>query len=198
MRVVAFIEGRPKPQPRVTQNVKFLFSNTVQHWAKVDAENLEKSKLGLLNKKGNPYKETRYAYRLERLKSINAYRENIYDVVCRACNNGNWFDDGRNIPKQNLFAFYLFKIPTRYSKKKRKDMAWTTHEFKPDTKNIWSAWEDALYKSDSECSHVSHYKLYIPDGYKEGILLLHDEEIHNYIVDIAKGFIDSLNFQHIS
>lgn len=44
MRVVAFIEGRPKPQPRVTQNVKFLFSNTVQHWAKVDAENLEKSK----------------------------------------------------------------------------------------------------------------------------------------------------------
>ena len=148
-----------------------------------------------MNKKGNPYKETRYAYRLERLQAINAYRQNIYDVVCRACNNGEWFDDGRNIPKQNIFAFYLFKIPSRYSKKKREGMAWTIHEFKPDTKNIWSAWEDALYKSDSECSHVAHYKLYIPDGYKEGILLLHDEEIHNYIVDIAKGFIDNLNIR---
>lgn len=193
MKVIAFIEGRPKPQPRVTQNVKFLFSNSVEYWAKIDAQNLEKSKIGALNKKGNPYKETRYAYRLERLQAINAYRQNIYDIVCRACNNGEWFDDGRNIPKQNIFAFYLFKIPSRYSKKKREGMAWTIHEFKPDTKNIWSAWEDALYKSDSECSHVAHYKLYIPDGYKEGILLLHDEEIHSYIVDIAKGFIDNLN-----
>jgi hypothetical protein len=192
MKLIAFIEGRPMPQPRVTQNVKFLFSNTIDYWREVDEQNAKKASLGMLNKKGNPYKETRYAYRLERLQKINAYRVNLFDKVCRACNNGAFYEDGRNIPKQNIFAFYLFKIPTRYSKKKRVDMAWTTHEFKPDTKNIWSAWEDALYKSDSECSHIAHYKLYVPDGYKEGILLLHDEEIHRYIVDYAKGFIDDI------
>lgn len=195
MKVIAFIEGRPKPQPRVTQNVRFLFGNTVEHWENIDNSNLEKSKLGLLNKKGKPYKPTRYAYRLKRLQGINEYRTNIYDVVCRACNNGEWFDDGRNIPKQNLFAFYLFKIPTRYSKVKRANMGWTIHEFKPDTKNCWAAWEDALYDNDSDCSHIAHYKLYVPDGYKEGILLLHDEEIHKYVVDIAKGFINDLNLK---
>jgi hypothetical protein len=193
MKLIAFVEGRPKPQPRVTQNVKFLFSNTVEYWAKVDASNAEKAKLGLLNKKGKPYKETRYAYRLARLQSINEFRANVYDVVCRACNNGQWFDDSRNIPTQNLFYFYLFKIPTRYSKIKRANMAWTIHEFKPDYSNCNKAIDDCLYKNDSMCSHVAHYKLYIPDNYKEGILLLHDEEIHSQIVDIAKDFLLDIN-----
>lgn len=193
MKVIAFIEGRPKPQPRVTQKAKFLFGNTFEYWQKIDLQNLEKSKQGLVNKKGNPYKPTRYAYRLKRLQDINEYRGRVLKTVSMACNSGVFYSDGRNIPKQNLFAFYLFKIPTRYSKKKRSDMAWNIHEFKPDTKNLHTAWEDALYDKDSDCTHIAHYKLYVPDGYKEGILLLHDEEIHNYIVDIAKGFIDNLN-----
>jgi len=193
MKVIAFIEGRPKPQPRVTTKAKFLFGKSYEQWQLVDKINSEKAKDGLINKLGNPYKETRYAYRLKRLQAINEYRANVYDIVCRACNNGKYEPNCSKIPKQNLFFFYLFKIPTRWKKARKADAAWTIHEFKPDAKNLWTSIEDAIYDSDSECSHVAHYKLYIPDGFKEGVMILHDEEIHKYVVDIAKDFIIDVN-----
>ena len=189
MKLIAFIEGRPKPQPRVTQGVKFLFSKSVEQWAAIDADNAIKAAHGLLNKKGNPYKETRYSYRLARLQAINEYRANVYDVVCRACNNGVWVENCEKIPKQNLFFFFMFHCPTRWKKQRRIDELWKPHEFKPDTKNLYTAVEDAMYKSDSECSNTATYKIYVPDTYKEGTLILHNEEIHQYIIDFAKQIL---------
>jgi hypothetical protein len=177
MKLIAFVEGRPKPQPRTTQKVKFLFSKSVEDWVKTDAENSRKALLGMINKKGNPFKATRYAYRLERFQLIAQYRERVYQAVYKATNG--------KIPTQNLFIFYLFHSPKTWSKKKAKAHEWQFHILKPDYKNLLTAVEDCLYEKDSECNAVSHYKLYVPKDYKEGLLLLHDEEIHRYIIDIA-------------
>lgn len=177
MRLIAFVAGRPKPQPRVTQNVKFLFSHPVEHWMKVDAENFQKSEQGLLNKKGKPYKPTRYAYRLRRLEKINEYREHVYQTVYKAT--------GGRIPSQNLFFFYMFHTPKSWSKKKKRSVAWTFHVVKPDYTNLLKGIEDALYKEDSDCNAVAHYKLIVPDEYAEGLLILKDDEIHKYVIDTA-------------
>src|ERR1700690_3583280 len=127
MKMIAFVEGRVKPQPRSTQKVKFLFSKPIEHWVKTDADNLMKSKLGMLNKKNNPYVPTRYAYRRGRLDVINSYRENVFNCVHKATNG--------KIPSQNLFFFYLFQCPKTWSKKKKKAHEWQFHVFKPDYSN---------------------------------------------------------------
>lgn len=177
MKLIAFVEGRPKPQPRVTQNVKFLFSKQVSDWAIIDAENTKKAALGLLNKKGKPFKPTRYAYRLERLQNINEYRRNVFDTVSAAC--------GKDIPFQFLFFFYLFHAPKTWSRKKKKAHEWQFHVFKPDYTNLLKGVEDSLYDNDSACNAVAHYKLYVPEEYKTGLLILHDEEIHKYVIETA-------------
>lgn len=182
MKLIAFVEGRPKPQPRVTQNVKFLFSKNVDHWAIVDAENAKKAAMGLLNKKGQPFKATRYAYRLDRLQKINEYRRKVFETVSKSC--------GEDIPYQYLFFFYLFKAPKTWSNKKKKAHEWQFHVFKPDYTNLLKGVEDSLYKNDSACNAVAHYKLYVPGEYKEGLLILHDEEIHKFVLETAiEGFI---------
>lgn len=196
MKLLAFIEGRPMPQPRTTVKSKFLFSKTYEQWLHIDSENKSKEEQGLINKLGKHYKSTRYAYRFKRLNLINEYRRNIYNEVCKAVNNGVVVPECDKIPKNNLFVFYLFKIPTRWKKSDKINAAWTIHKFKPDTKNCWTAIEDALYKNDSDCSNYAHYKLYIPVGFKEGILILHNEEIHNHIIDITKDIICSINKQN--
>lgn len=175
MKLIAFVEGRVKPQPRLTQKVKFLFGHTIEHWQMVDAENKRKANLGLLNKKGNPYKETRYAYRLSRLIQLNQYRELVRNMVGKAT--------GGVIPAQNLFMFYLFRMPVRWGKKKKKANEWSLHEMRPDYSNLLKGVEDCLYENDSKCNAVAHYKLYVPDGYKEGLLIVQDEEIHRYVID---------------
>lgn len=177
MKVIAFVEGKPKPQPRLTQKVKFLFGNTVEHWMRVDAENAVKEAKGMLNKKGKPYKATRFAYRLDRLLKLNEYRSNMLKCVKK--------ETGGNIPSQNLFMFYLFHCPKTWSKKKKKAHEWKFHVLKPDYSNILKGIEDALYESDSECNAVAHYKLYVPGEYKCGVLILQDEEIHNYVIESA-------------
>jgi Holliday junction resolvase RusA-like endonuclease len=144
---------------------------------KADADNARKSLLGMINKKGLPYKPTRYAYRLERMQKMNQYRNMVYEAVNKATNG--------KIPTQNLFFFYLFHSPKTWSKKKTKAHEWQFHVFKPDYSNLLKGIEDCLYKKDSECNAVSHYKLYVPKECKEGLLILHDEEIHRYIIDIA-------------
>ena len=45
--------------------------------------------------------------------------------------------------------------------------------------------EDCLYTEDSKCNAVAHYKLYVPVGVKEGLLIMQDEEIHRYIMEMA-------------
>ena len=175
--MIAFVDGRPKPQPRVTQNVKFLFGHTVEHWSRVDADNAKKASLGMLNKKDQPYKATRYAYRLQRLQAMNEYRKNVHDVVFKAT--------GGHIPTQYLFFFYLFHSPKSWSKKKAKAHEWQFHVYKPDYTNLLKGVEDCLYENDSECNAAAHYKLYVPKEYKEGLLILKDEEIHRYIIDTA-------------
>lgn len=177
MRLVAFISGRPKPQPRVTQNVRFLFRNNVDYWEKVDADNAEKAALGMINKKGNPFKPTRYAYRLQRLQAINAYRDNIKETVERAC--------GGVAPTSDLFFFFLFHSPKSWSRKKYLANLWKPHTYKPDTSNIVKGIEDALYDNDSMVSSVAYYKLYVPHEYDEGILILEDKEIHSHILETA-------------
>jgi Holliday junction resolvase RusA-like endonuclease len=182
MKLIAFVQGRPKPQPRVTQNVKFLFGRPVEHWMHVDAENAKKAAMGLLNKKGKPFKATRYAYRLERLQKINEYRRKVFDTVTAAC--------GKDIPYQFLFFFYLFHSPKTWSKKKERAHEWQFHTFKPDYTNLLKGVEDSLYDNDSACNAVAHYKLYVPKEYPEGLLILHDEEIHKYVMETAiDGFI---------
>lgn len=177
MRQIAFVEGRVKPQPRLTQKVKFLFGNTVEYWAKVDAENARKGLLGLLNKKGNVYKPTRYAYRLDRLQKLNAYRTMVYESVKE--------QTGGNIPDQYLFFFYLFHAPKSWSKKKRRLHEWQFHVLKPDYSNLLKGIEDCLYEKDSRCNAVAHYKMYVPEELKEGLLILEDEDIHRHIIDYA-------------
>jgi Holliday junction resolvase RusA-like endonuclease len=144
---------------------------------KIDAQNADKARQGLLNKKGKPYKPTRYAYRLQRLKNLNEYREMVRNTVSEAT--------GGNIPTQYLFFFYFFSIPTRWNKKKRKEAEWTLHELRPDYSNLLKGIEDCLYEKDSECNAVSHYKIYVPDGHKEGLLIVQDEDIHKYIINTA-------------
>jgi Holliday junction resolvase RusA-like endonuclease len=177
MKYIAFVEGKPKPQPRVTNNVAFLFSHDVEYWDKIDAENLIKSRNGVINKKGKPVKATRYAYRLQRLQSINEYRRRVNEAVSESCNG--------NIPTQNLFWFYLFHTPKSWSKKKSKSVEWNFHIFKPDYSNLLKGVEDCLYQQDSVCNAVAHYKLYVPKEYKQGLLILQDEEIHRFIMDTA-------------
>lgn len=177
MKLIAFVPGRPKPQPRVTVGAKFLFSRSVEHWMNVDLENAQKAAQGLLNKYDNPYKATRYAYRLQRLQAINEYRDNVKAVVNEAT--------GGKVPAQFLFFFYLFHSPKTWSKKKAKAHEWQLHVFKPDYKNLLTAVEDCLYKNDSECNAVGNYKLYVPKDTPEGLLILQDEEIHRYVIETA-------------
>lgn len=177
MKVIAFVPGRPKPQPRVTQNVKFLFGRSVEHWMLVDAQNTQKAILGMINKRGKPYKPTRYAYRLQRLQGINEYRRNVQEVVSAACNG--------NIPHSFLFFFYLFKMPNNWGKKKKASHEWTLHSMKPDYSNLLKGVEDCLYEEDSKCNAVAHYKLYVPAEIGEGLLILEDTDIHKYIMEAA-------------
>jgi Holliday junction resolvase RusA-like endonuclease len=114
---------------------------------------------------------------LERLQKINEYRKNVFETVSKACNGV--------IPTQFLFFFYLFHSPKTCTKKKAKAREWQFHEFKPDYTNLLKGVEDALYENDSMCNAVSHYKLYVPKEYKEGLLILQDEEIHRYVMEIA-------------
>lgn len=185
MKLIAFVEGRPKPQPRTTQRSKFLFSRTVEQWEKVDEDNKVKTAKGLLNKKGNAYKETRYGYRLKRLLDVNEYRKNIFEVVCKACNNGIFTSDDKNIPKRYLFIFYLFHSPKSWSKKKHERCVWELHDLKPDCSNITKGVEDAMYISDSDVTANAHYKLYVPHNIPQGILILQDEEIHKFVIETA-------------
>ncbi len=177
MKVIAFIEGRPKPQPRVTQKVKFLFGHTVEYWMKVDADNAIKAKNSDINKKGKPYKETRYAYRLKRLQSINEYRQMVKEVVQNNVKG--------EIPYKNLFFVFLLHPPKATSKKKAAALEWTLHEKKPDYTNLQKGIEDALYKNDSKCNAVAIYKLYAPKSVPEGLLIMENEEIHRFIIDSA-------------
>jgi len=184
MKVVSFIEGRPKPQPRITQRTKFLFTHTVEYWEKVDADNLKKSELCMLNRKGNPVKPTRYAYRLQRLTAINDYRAKVYSEVNKATNG--------DIPYQNLFFFFFFHSPKSWSKKKYKQWVWKLHEMKPDYTNLIKGVEDALYEDDGKCNAVANYKMYVPHEYPEGLLIMHDEEIHRFVIDAAISEFSSL------
>lgn len=182
MKLIAFVAGRPKPQPRVTQNVKFLFSKSVDQWTLVDAQNATKANQGELNAKGKLYKPTRYAYRLARLLAINEYRRHVHEVVSKACSGP--------IPSQFLFFFYLMRPPKSWSKKKRRAHEWKLHVVKPDYSNLLKGVEDCLYKKDAECNAVAHYKLYVPEEMQEGLLIMEDEEIHRYVIDtIIDAFI---------
>jgi Holliday junction resolvase RusA-like endonuclease len=187
MRLIAFVDGRPRPQPRITQKVKFLFSDgkSEEYWQMVDDANAIKAKDGLINKKGNPYKPTRYAYRYKRLLQINEYRLKVHQTVSGAC--------GGHIPAQFLFFFYLFHVPKSWSKKKAKRHEWQFHEVRPDYSNLLKGTEDSLYKNDSRCNAVAHYKIYVPREFKEGLLILQDEEIHRHVLEIAiDGFLKKM------
>lgn len=177
MKVVAFVEGRPKPQPRVTQKTKFLFAHSVEYWKNVDIINAAKAANGDLNKKGKPYKETRYAYRLERLNKINQYRARVKKVVMESCSG--------DIPYKNLFFVFLLHPPKNTSKKKSTLMEWTLHEKKPDYSNLIKGVEDALYEQDNKCNAVAIYKLYAPKSIPEGLLIMENEEVHRFVIDSA-------------
>ena len=138
----------------------------------------EKAAQGLLNRKGNPYKPTRYAYRLKRMLKINKYRQGVQTTVASYCK-------GKNVPAQFLFMFYLFHTPKSWSKKKATAAEWQFHVFKPDYKNLLTGIEDSLYEQDSYCNAVAHYKIYVPKEYKQGLLILENEEIHRYVMDMA-------------
>lgn len=181
MKIVSYIKCRPLPQPRITQKVSFLFSNTLSYWEKVDNENKAKSKLNILNRNGKPFKPTRYADRLRRLQNINSYRENIYNVVLKETNG--------NIPTQNLFIFFLFKTPKNLSKKKKIASYWTLHEKRPDVSNLVKALEDALYIEDSMVNSCSYYKLWCPDEF-EGIIIIENKEIHEFAIESMKQLIN--------
>jgi Holliday junction resolvase RusA-like endonuclease len=185
MKIVAFIEGRPKPQPRVTQKTKFLFQHSVQYWVTIDAENARKADLGLLNKKGKPYKPTRYSYRLKRLQAINAYRALVKKTVMDARKG--------EIPYKNMFFVFLLHPPKATSAKKWKAIEWTLHEKKPDYSNLIKGVEDALYEQDNKCNAVAIYKLYAPKSVPEGLLIMENEEIHQFVIDSA---IENLKNMH--
>lgn len=189
MKVIAFIEGRPKPQPRTTQRSKFLFSRTVDEWQKVDDENDVKALHGFVNKKGKVVTPTRYAYRLARLQAINEYRSKVFETVGKACNEGIFTGTDANIPKKYLFIFYLFHSPKTWSKKKAKAVEWEMHSFKPDWKNCYTAVEDALYTQDSDVNAIANYKLYVPHSVKEGVLIMQNEEVHQFAIDAAIEFL---------
>lgn len=190
MKVIAFIEGRPKPQPRTTQRSKFLFSKNVEEWAKVDKDNEIKAMHGVLNKKGKEVKPTRYAYRLARLQAINEWRQKVFETVCKACNNGIFTSSDENIPKKYLFIFCLFHSPKTWSKKKAKAVEWQLHGFKPDWKNCYTAIEDALYTQDSDVNAIANYKMYVPHGVKEGVLIMENREVHQFAIDSAIEFLN--------
>jgi Holliday junction resolvase RusA-like endonuclease len=81
--------------------------------------------------------------------------------------------------------FYLFHTPKTWSKKKARLHEWKFHIVKPDYKNLLTAVEDSLYKEDSVCNAVAHYKLYVPKDYKEGLLILENEEVHQFAINAA-------------
>lgn len=191
MKVVAFIEGRPKPQPRTTQRSKFLFSKSVEEWAVVDAENSIKFAHGALNKLGKPVKATRYSYRLKRLQDINEWRQKVFETVGKACNGGIFTGTDANIPKDNLFIFFLFHSPKTWSKKKAKSVEWQKHPLKPDWKNCYTAIEDALYKQDSDVNAIANYKMYVPHSVKEGVLIMQNEEVHKFAIESAIEYLTS-------
>lgn len=189
MKVIAFIEGRALPQPRTTQRSKFLFSRTVEEWAKVDEDNSIKATHGAVNKKGKPFKATRYAYRLNRLLLINEWRKKIFETVAMACNDGVFTGSDANIPKNYLFFFYLFHTPKTWSKKKAKSVEWQFHTFKPDWKNCYTAAEDAIYEQDSDVNAIANYKIYVPHNIKQGILIMQNEEVHRFALDAAREYL---------
>lgn len=190
MKVIAFIEGRPKPQPRTTQRSKFLFSKTVEQWKEVDRINEFNEKHGLLNKKNKPYKATRYAYRLQRLLEINSWREKVFQTVGKACNGGVFTGTDANIPKKFLFIFYLFHTPKTWSKKKSVAAEWQFHAFKPDWKNCYTAVEDALYEQDSDVNAIANYKIYVPKNVPEGVLIMQNEEVHRFALESAIEYLN--------
>jgi hypothetical protein len=185
MKLIAFIEGRCRPQARTTVRSKFLFSKTVEQWQKVDDDNALKALHGMINKKGNPFKPTRYAYRLNRLQVMNEWRAKVFETVSKACNNGMFMGSEVNIPKQFLFNFYLFHSPKSWSKKKAKSVEWQLHGFKPDYSNLGKLVDDAIFENDSDVNAVAHYKIYVPHNIPEGIMILQDEEIHKFVIDSA-------------
>lgn len=193
MKVIAFIEGRPKPQPRTTQRAKFLFSKTVDQWIKIDQDNAIKATHGVLNKKGNPVTATRYAYRLDRLLKINEWRQKVFETVGKSCNDGVFTGTDANIPKQFLFIFYLFHSPKSWSKKKAMKSEWQMHTFKPDWKNCYTAIEDAMYTQDSDVNAIANYKMYVPHSVKEGVLIMQNEEIHRFAMDSAIEYLNKSN-----
>lgn len=184
MKIIAFIEGRPKPQPRVTQKTKFLFQHSVEYWENVDQMNAIKAEKGLLNRREKPYKPTRYAYRLKRLKSINEYRAKVKKTVMDACEG--------DIPYKNMFFVFLLHPPQATSSKKWKAMEWTLHEKKPDYSNLIKGVEDALYEQDNKCNAVAIYKLYAPKSVPEGLLIMENEEVHKFVIDAAVEELSSL------
>ncbi len=192
MKVIAFIEGRPKPQPRTTQKTKFLFSKTVDDWQKVDEDNAVKALHGMVNKKDKPFVATRYAYRLKRLLEINEWRKKVFETVGTACDGGIFSGTDVNIPKKFLFIFYLFHSPKTWSKKRAKLVEWQMHTFKPDWKNCYTAVEDALYTQDSDVNAIANYKMYVPHGVKEGVLIMQNEEVHRFAIDSAIEHLISL------
>lgn len=187
MKLIAFVEGRPKPLPRTTVRSKFLFSKSVEQWAIEDAKNAERAALGMINKKGNPYKPTRYAYRLSRLQKSNEFRDKIKQAVL-----ANY---GPMPPTQDLFVFFMFKTPKSWSKKKAKAHEFKPHLIRPDVSNTYKLLEDSLYEEDSMITNIALYKMYVPVGYKEGIYIFQDADIHNYIIEIAKELIIDLTAQ---
>lgn len=189
MKLIAFIEGRPKPQPRTTQKTKFLFSKSVEEWEKVDAENKIKALHGAINKKGAEVKETRYAYRLSRLLQINAWRQKMFETVNMAMNEGVFTNTDNNIPKKFLFIFYCFHSPKSWSKKKTLAHYWHFHNLKPDWKNTYTALEDALYTEDSDVNAIANYKIYVPHIIPEGILIMENEEVHRFAIASAIDYL---------
>lgn len=184
MKVIAFIEGRPVPQPRTTQRVRFLFGRSLDYWEKEDAKNAERAQLGMLNKKGKPYKATRYAYRLRRLQKINEYRARVLLAVQRNVTG--------DIPYKYLFFVFLLHPPKSWTKKKRAEMKWALHDKKPDYSNLIKGVEDALYEQDNKCNAVGIYKFYAPAEYPEGLLIIENREIHQYVIDTSVEILEKM------
>lgn len=182
MKLIAFIQGKPMPAVRVTQNVRFLFSKTVEEWQAVDDSNAKKAEQGLLNRKDKPYKATRYAYKLARLEKINSWRQDIYNTVFKST-------DG-NIPRNGMMFFFLIRVSPSWTKKKKKAHEWQPHENKPDIDNQLKLVYDALYKDDSMIHTTFATKLYVPQDYPEGVVILQDEKFMSSVVsEILEEFI---------
>jgi len=178
MRKIAFIPCRPRPQPRSTQRVRFLFAHPLSHWEKVDKRNTENAKLGLLKKDGKPYKPTRFAYKRERLDKVNSLRSQILTEVINSC---------ESIPTEGLFVFYLFKVSRSWTKKKKNQLAGTPHKYKPDLDNLNKLVLDALFKDDSKVSTLMAHKMWVSEETQEGILICQDTQ---YQEDMTKEIIE--------